>query len=133
MRRVHDLSAISSRSWLMIQRHAEAALAHYPTHDWDDVLGLLIAGKLQLWTARDSVMMTELVEYPRMTVCRIFLAGGELETLIEMARALEPEAAAIGCFGMEVIGRPGWQEIGKRLGWTAGAFCTKEIGDARRQ
>ena len=117
----------------MIQRHAEAALAHYPTHDWDDVLALLIAGKLQLWVARDSVMMTELVEYPKLSACRIFLAGGKLEELIEMAGALENEAAAIGCSRLEMMGRGGWQEIGKRLGWAVGAFCTKEIGNGHRR
>ena len=132
MQHRRDLSGISLREWQRIKGHAEAAMAYYPTHDWDDVLALLVAGKLQLWTGRDSVMMTEVVEYPKLSACRVFLAGGKLEDVIEMAAALEIEAAAIGCSRLEMAGRAGWREIGKRLGWTVGAFCMKEIGDARR-
>ena len=132
MRRVHDLSAISSRSWLMIQRHAEAALAHAGgTHDWDDVLSLLVADKLQLWIGRDSVMMTELVEYPKLSACRIFLAGGKLEEIVDMVAALETEAAAIGCSRLEQAGGRDWGAVAKRHGWQVRSYCTKEIGNGQ--
>jgi hypothetical protein len=129
MQQVRDLSSIKLRDLERIRRHAEAALAHSGgTHDWADVLALLIAGKLQLWVARRSMMMTELVEYPKLTACRIFLAGGELEELIGMADALADEAAAIGVERLEVMGRPGWAKVGERIGWTAQSFCTRDIG-----
>ena len=117
----------------MIRGHAEAALEHAGgTHDWDDVLALLVADKLQLWVGRESTLMTELVEYPKLTACRIFLAGGKLDEIVEMVTALETEAAAIGCSRLEGMGRRGWDGIGKRLGWTRGAFCAKEIGNVKR-
>ena len=130
MRRVHDLSAISSRDWLRIRGHAEAALEHAGgTHDWDDVLALLVADKLQLWVGRESTLMTELVEYPKLTACRIFLAGGKLDEIVEMVTALETEAAAIGCSRLEEAGGRNWGAVAKRHGWAVRSYCTKEIGN----
>lgn len=124
-----DLSTISLRELERVRRHCEAALDKCGnTHDWQDVLALLIADKLQLWTGRDSAMVTEVIEYPKLRACRIFLAGGKLEELVEMADALADEAATIGCDRIEIAdGRPGWAEIGKRLGWSVRAFCTKDV------
>lgn len=123
-----DLSSISLRELQGIRQHCEAALAHNPTHDWDDVLALLLADKCQLWTYHESVMVTEIVEYPKLRACRIFLAGGKLEELIEMAGALAEEAASIGVDRIEMAdGRPGWAEIGKRLGWSVRACCIKDL------
>jgi hypothetical protein len=122
-----DLSSISLRELQGIRQHCEAALTYNPTHDWDDVLALLLADKCQLWTGRESVMVTEIVEYPKLRACRIFLAGGKLEELIEMADALADEASSIGVDRLEVNGRPGWARMGDKLGWQPLGFCIKDL------
>ena len=47
------------RSWI------EAALAYAPgTHTFDDVAGMIEAGRLQLWPAMHGCLVTEIVDYP---------------------------------------------------------------------
>lgn len=123
-----DLSAISLREWQYIQRHAEAALVYcHGTHEWSDILNALVAGKMQLWTMGKSMIVTEVVEYPRLRSCRMFLAGGKLDELIEMATDVEKSAAEIGCSQVELSGRRGWEAIGKALGYVSRGYLVKEL------
>lgn len=124
-----DLSDISLREWQQVQRHCEEALEHSGgTHDWQDIMRALLSGKMQLWTTPVSTMVTEVVAYPKLKACRIFLASGKLDDVLTMADDVAEAAAHIGCTRMEFTGRLGWTRALRDRGWRPHGSCTKEIG-----
>ena len=92
--------------------HIEAALEYAGgTHTIEDVVAEIAAGNMQLWPGQDSVIVTEIVRYPRKTVLNFFLAGGKLEELEPMSAAAERWAETEhGCSSATLMGRPGWQK-----------------------
>ena len=76
------------------------------------VAAAILDGKAQLWCGRASVIVTELIAYPRLKACRIWLAGGDMAELTkEMLPDVEAWASAEGCTRMEVVGRKGWARV----------------------
>jgi len=103
-----------------------AALAHAgDTHTLDDVRALVERGEAQFWPGRAAALVTELVDYPRLKACRIWLGGGELEELKMMRSSVAAWAQAQGCARIEVMGRPGWARVfgGRQLA----AFAIMEV------
>lgn len=94
------------------RHHIEAALAYSNgTHDFESVRDAIIAGTMQLWPAKNSAAVTEIVEYARKTIINVFLAGGDLD---EIARNIDAVAAwgkAQGCDSMTMSGRKGWLRV----------------------
>jgi hypothetical protein len=74
---------------------------------------------MQLWIlARDGAivgaLVTEILRWPRRTVCRLVLAGAEdglRDEWLAWRGALEAWARAEGCTAMEIYGRPGWARL----------------------
>ena len=63
----------------------EAALEYTGgTHYFDDIVESIAKGTMQLWAAPRGCIVTEIVIYPRKKVLNIFLAGGELEQILDM-------------------------------------------------
>lgn len=94
----------------------EAALEYSGgTHAWDDIVAGIRSGHMQLWPGPRGCLVTEIVAYPRKRVLNVFLGGGQLEQLVEMAADVEAWALAQGCDGATIAGRPGWQRVFK--GW----------------
>lgn len=86
------------------------------THTEDDVIVMILAGKLKLWLVEKGALVTEFVEYPRMRVCNVFLGGGELDAVVDMHADVEKYAAENGCKRVTVCGRPGWHRVfGKNI------------------
>ncbi|OWJ67448.1 hypothetical protein BWR60_09590 [Inquilinus limosus] len=78
------------------------------THWPADVLDCLATGSSQLWLGEKSALVTEILNYPRVKACVIWLAGGDLEEVVEIQRHIATGAKARGCTRLEVRGRPGW-------------------------
>jgi hypothetical protein len=96
----------------------EAALQHSGgTHEWQDVVGQIAEGRLQFWPAERGCAVTEIVVYPQVTVLNIFLAGGELDQLLDMEGDAFQWAKAQGCKSVTLSGRLGWQRALKSRGW----------------
>lgn len=87
------------------------------THIFEDVVNNIAKGTMQLWAAPRGCMVTEIVVYPRKKVLNIFLAGGELDQLLDMNNDMTKWAKAQGCVGGTVTGRVGWKKILEPLGW----------------
>ena len=54
------------------------------THTFEDVYDRILDGKLQLWPAERGCAVTEIVVYPKKKVLHVFLAGGEMDQIIDM-------------------------------------------------
>ena len=113
-----------------LRHHVEAALEYSGgTHNFDDVAEMVEQNRLQLWPAKDSVVLTEIIVYPRLKNLHYFLAGGDLDELSRMRPLIESWGKSIGCTRVTLAGRRGWSETflkdeGYRPKW---AVLAKEL------
>ena len=96
------------------------------THSIEDVYLACAIGEAQLHPLEKSCIITEVVDYPSLTVCRIWLAGGDLDELVEAEKSIAVWAKAQGCDAMEINGRKGWQRQLKDYTATS-VVLTKEL------
>ena len=96
----------------------EAALEHSGgTHTFDDIVSAVYAGQMQFWPAENSCAVTEIVTFPRRKVLHIFLAGGEMQEIVDMDGPAADFAKANGCTAMTIAGRRGWKKVLSERGY----------------
>jgi hypothetical protein len=89
----------------------EAALEYSGgTHNFDDVAEMVEDHRLQLWPAKDSVVLTEIIVYPKLKNLHYFLAGGDLDELSRMRPLIESWGKSVGCTRVTLAGRRGWSK-----------------------
>ena len=94
-----------------LRHHVEAALEYSGgTHNFDDIAEMVQRNQLQLWPAKDSVVLTEIIVYPRLKNLHYFLAGGDLDELSRMRPMIESWGKSLGCTRVTLAGRRGWQK-----------------------
>jgi len=94
-----------------LRHHVEAALEYSGgTHNFDDVAEMVEKQQLQLWPAKDSVVLAEIIDYPRLKNLHYFLAGGDLDELSRMRPMIESWGKSLGCTRVTLAGRRGWQK-----------------------
>jgi len=92
-----------------LRHHVEAALEYSGgTHNFEDITQMVEDHRLQLWPAKDSVVLTEIIVYPRLKNLHYFLAGGDLDELSRMRPLIESWGKSIGCTRVTLAGRRGW-------------------------
>jgi hypothetical protein len=92
-----------------LRHHVEAALEYSGgTHHFGDVTEMVKQNKLQVWPAVNSVVLTEIIVYPRLKNLHYFLAGGDLDELSRMRPMIESWGKSIGCTRVSLAGRRGW-------------------------
>lgn len=96
----------------------EAALEYAEgTHTFDDVVAMVLSGKL-MWSALpNSFIITEIVVYPQQKHLHGFLAGGDLSEIRDCQERLLDFARAAGCSTITLSGRRGWVKALFDLGW----------------
>ena len=62
-------------------------------------------------------IVTEIVVYPRVKAINIFLAGGELDQILDMDADVKAWAKDQGCTVAQMSGRLGWKKPLAPLGW----------------
>ena len=100
----------------------EAALAYAGnSHSLADIWELIKAGKMQLWLADHSLLVTEVLEYPRYRAIHFFLGAGRLDELeVLYPAAVNWAVEEQGCSKASLTGRPGWsRSFLLRDGWRA--------------
>ena len=96
----------------------EAALEYSGgTHDFYDIVENIANCRMQLWPADRGCIVTEIVVYPKKKVINIFLAGGELDQILDMDEAVKAWAKEHGCTAATMSGRLGWKKPLEPLGW----------------
>ena len=113
-----------------LEPHITAALEYSQgTHTAEDVLNQISTGDLQLWPGKDSVVVTQLITFPRKKVLHVFLAGGNQKELKEMDPYVVQWAKEQGCTALTFTGRMGWARSEMReIGFeTTHVMMSKEI------
>jgi len=94
-----------------LRHHVEAALEYSGgTHGIEDIAEGLKKGRFQLWPADNSVIVTEIIVYPRLKNLHFFLAGGDLDELRLMQPLVESWGESMGCTRVSLAGRKGWEK-----------------------
>ena len=78
------------------------------THGIEDIAEGLETGRFQLWPAENSVIVTEIIVYPRLKNLHFFLAGGDLDEIQLMRPLIEQWGKNMGCTRVSLAGRQGW-------------------------
>ena len=100
------------------RKHIEAALEYSGgTHDIIDIYEGLYKGTMQLWPAKDSCLVTEIIKYPKKKVLNIFLGGGDLTEILSMHSDVISWAKQQGCTALNMTGRFGWKKPLAKHGW----------------
>lgn len=81
------------------------------SHSAEDVFAMCQAGDAQFWPFADSVIITEIVNYPKRRVLRFWLAGGNLNTLLKVEPDIVNWSKQYNCNGVEINGRKGWERV----------------------
>ena len=94
------------KAWL------EAALEYADdTHDIDHIWKGVQEGRYLFWPGKNSAAISEFRTYPKKRTLHIFLAGGDLNELLDMWDSAEIYAKATGCASLSVSGRKGWMKV----------------------
>ena len=107
------------REFIRTQKHIEAALEYNAgTHDLSDVLHAIAIGEMQLWAGEDSVIISQVVVYPRKKVLHLPFVGGNLAELERMEPTIQEFARFLKCDLITSAGRKGWERsFLKELGY----------------
>lgn len=87
------------------------------THLFQDIVDSVKIGTMQFWNAPKGCMITEILEYPRKKVLHIFLAGGDLDQILDFSESAIYFGKLNGCSAMTLAGRRGWVKALKNLDW----------------
>lgn len=87
------------------------------THTLDDIVAMIVSGRLHWWPLENSFMITEVVSYPQAKHLNVFLAGGDLNEIKLMNEALKNTALTLGCECVILSGRRGWVKALSDIGW----------------
>ena len=95
--------------WTRCRRWLLPALHHvHGAINEADILAVLGTGRLQLWSAPDAAILTEVVEYPRLKAVRLCLIGGQITGVRKLEHDVCDWARKLGCTRLEGSGREAW-------------------------
>lgn len=95
-------------------------------YDVEDVKRRVGEGALQSWQSGQSVVVTEILGYPRKMICNILIAAGNLDEIMELQEEVSAWARDLGCSKLVMAGRKGWGKVLPKHGWTNGR-CIYEL------
>lgn len=101
------------------RRYIEAALQYAGnTHTYEDVEGMVAAGRAQFWPGPAACVITQIDHQPQHSILHFFLAAGNLAEIEAMAPGLLEWGKAQGCTRARFVGRRGWERTFlARTGW----------------
>ncbi len=133
------MNIVDSAQWKHFRPYIEKALPSGGLYDIADVESGLNDGTYTFWPGRTTAAVTEFSLYPNGKALNIFAAGGEVgpglpELTRDMERCLVAYGHAADCRWILGYGRPGWERIGKPMGYRhLWSVLAKEIAQDGRQ
>lgn len=94
------------------------ALAVFGSHTPSDVEEAISLGLMQHWESGETVVVTEVKDYPQFRSCEVFMVAGDLDTAWDIEdRQIIPWAKDRGCTRMVGKGRKGWFRSARNHGY----------------
>lgn len=91
-----------------------------PFYTLDDVRELVESGEAVFWPGEKSAVVTQFWEFPRNRALSFWLAGGDLDELKAMHRAISHWGKMQGATHSIIAGRAGWvRSLGYEPAYTA--------------
>lgn len=98
------------------------------THTEDDVLTMLLQGRLKLLREGSSGVVVEVVAYPQLKALHCFLVAGNMDEVLTIEKQLPDLAKSLGCSRITACGRHGWARVLPDHGWQAvTTFMQKDL------
>lgn len=120
----HFLPMLNSLSRLEVS--INSALLHTNgTHEFEDVVHMVMNGRLSLIALPNSFLLLEVLVYPRTRHLNVFLSGGVLKEIATAHSILVQKAKDDLCSEIHMCGRAGWTKVMKPYGWTDGHSTMK--------
>ena len=128
---------IPQAAWQAALPYLHKSIAESPVRlSADDFLRLIDTAQMQLWLGTEhsqtqAAMITELVDYPLVKVCRAIHLGAENGAVQPFLKVAFNEvmrwARANGCNRFELVGRLGWQRMLSEYGFEAKTVHMEKI------
>lgn len=84
----------------------------------EDIESGIASGDYQLWESDNSAMVTSGVQLQSGGIgVQVLAAGGNLDEINGLLAQVEQEARESGCEILTTVGRKGWKNTAKELGW----------------
>lgn len=129
---VREVASQVRGEWARCRHWIEDALAYDGgLHTIEDIEGYIGQGQAHFWPGKESAVVTQFWNFPQKKALNYWLAGGDMDELLnEMQPVIEEWAKLQGCDMIVIAGRRGWERAMKRHGfdyyWTA---LGKKLGD----
>lgn len=92
-----------------IRRQIERALVYAGgSHTVDDVIEQCHRGEMQMWEGTQSVVVTQILTYPRLKELCFFIAAGKMSEMQRLGPIIWAWGKEQGCTRAVFVGRPGW-------------------------
>lgn len=118
--------------WPLIAPKLQKLIDHEFDHGFtlDSLYNQIMQSKFQVWLTNDhaAVLLTSMSEQPDgAIICSLCSAGGEnvVENRDEILTTVEHYARMHGCYGIEIVGRKGWERVVRDYGYEH--FYTAQI------
>lgn len=105
----------------------EAALERSTfTHNFEDIVNSILTQEMQLWSGENGCAVTMITVYPRKKIFHVFLAGGDLDEILEIEKSMVEFAKQNDCDALTLSGRVGWKKVLRDLGWNESFLTLKK-------
>ena len=94
-----------------LRRFEKALRQAGDTHTIDDVLERVRERKAVCWPHGDSVIVTEVLVFPRLRACNYWIVSGTLDECAAMQPDIDQWARSEGCSIATATGRMGWLRL----------------------
>jgi hypothetical protein len=82
-----------------------------------DIVDGLEHGRFQIFHNSAALAITEIVQCPQKRYLNIFLAAGELKSVVRLHHKVEKFARKHECNYMQATARKGWEKFEPEFGW----------------
>lgn len=105
----------------------EAALERSTfTHNFEDIVNSILTQEMQLWSGENGCAVTMITVYPRKKIFHIFLAGGNLDQILDFEESMIEFGRNNGCTALTLTGRVGWSKVLKERDWHSQFLTVKK-------
>jgi hypothetical protein len=87
------------------------------THSWEDVLQAVSEERAQWWAHRNSVVVTQVKQHPRLRELNVWVVAGDIADCIALRPSIEAWALDQGCVRAVGTGRHGWMRPAAAMGF----------------